>query len=51
METFESPSDKSYVEYDAMGNVVRSPSDVKEGAYDVDLEEQGIRNEFKRPPY
>lgn len=49
METFESPSSRSYVEYDAMGNVITkalvSPSD------DFDAEAQEIRDEFKRPPY
>lgn len=43
METFESPSDKSFVEYDAAGKVVKSDS--------YDHEAQVISNEFKRPPY
>lgn len=42
METFESPSDKSYLEYDASGKL-------KGDAYDP--EAQGISDEFKRPPY
>jgi len=43
METFESPSDKSYMEYDAAGQIVKSDS--------YDPEAQGISDEFKRPPY
>ncbi|KAG6915509.1 hypothetical protein DXG01_011134 [Tephrocybe rancida] len=43
METFESPSDKSYMEYDASGNIVKSDS--------YDPEAQVISSEFKRPPY
>lgn len=43
METFESPSDKSYMEYDASGKIVKG------GEYDP--EALGISNEFKRPPY
>ncbi|GLB42280.1 hypothetical protein LshimejAT787_1102950 [Lyophyllum shimeji] len=43
METFESPSDKAYMEYDAAGELVKSDS--------YDPEAQNISNEFKRPPY
>uniref|UniRef100_A0A0W0FTF3 Transmembrane protein n=1 Tax=Moniliophthora roreri TaxID=221103 RepID=A0A0W0FTF3_MONRR len=45
METFESPSSRTYGEYDAMGNIITkgSPSD------DFDAEAQEIRDEFKRP--
>ncbi|KAG6856949.1 hypothetical protein H0H87_011935 [Tephrocybe sp. NHM501043] len=43
METFESPSDKSYMEYDAAGHIVKADS--------YDPEAQVISNEFKRPPY
>ncbi|KAF8068973.1 hypothetical protein FPV67DRAFT_1652344 [Lyophyllum atratum] len=43
METFESPSDKSYMEYDAAGQIIKSDN--------YDPEAQGISNEFKRPPY
>jgi len=43
METFESPSDKSYLEYDAAGNIVKGDS--------YDPEAQHISNDFKRPPY
>ncbi|KAK7032598.1 hypothetical protein VNI00_012861 [Paramarasmius palmivorus] len=43
METFESPSSREYVEYDAMGNVLSKASP------DYDPEAQAIRDEFKRP--
>lgn len=43
METFESPSDKSYLEYDASGKITKAD------AYDP--EAQVISDEFKRPPY
>ncbi|KAH0580894.1 hypothetical protein J132_10763 [Termitomyces sp. J132] len=43
METFESPSDKSFNEYDAAGNIVKADN--------YDPEAQVISNEFKRPPY
>ncbi|KAG5636832.1 hypothetical protein H0H81_006659 [Sphagnurus paluster] len=43
METFESPSDKSYNEYDAAGQIVKSDN--------FDPEAQNISNDFKRPPY
>jgi len=43
METFESPSDKSYMEYDAAGQIIKNDN--------YDPEAQGISNEFKRPPY
>jgi len=43
METFESPSDRSFVEYDAAG------TPMKENSFDI--EAQGISAEFKRPPY
>jgi hypothetical protein len=45
METFESPSDKSYMEFDASGNIVKAAD------FDVDPEAQGINEKFKRPPY
>jgi hypothetical protein len=44
METFESPS-KSYMEYDASGNIVKA------NGFDVDPEAQGINEKFKQPPY
>jgi hypothetical protein len=43
MDTFESPSDKSYMEYDAAGNIVKGDN--------YDPETLGISNDFKRPPY
>ena len=43
METFESPSDKAYMEFDASGNIVK--------AGDFDPEAQEINEKFKRPPY
>ncbi|KAK0458818.1 uncharacterized protein EV420DRAFT_1678962 [Desarmillaria tabescens] len=46
METFESPGD--FVEYDAMGNVIKGSP---ESMFDHDPEAQHIRDEFKRPPY
>ncbi|THV01961.1 hypothetical protein K435DRAFT_654266 [Dendrothele bispora CBS 962.96] len=51
METFESPTSpqKSYVEYDAMGNIVSKG--LPETEEEFDAEAQAIRNEFKRPPY
>lgn len=45
METFESPNS---IEYDAMGNIVKSAS--RDSMYD-DPEAQHIKDEFKRPPY
>ena len=45
METFESPSDKSYMEFDASGNMVKAAD------FDVDPEAQEISEKFKRPPY
>ncbi|RDB29960.1 hypothetical protein Hypma_014176 [Hypsizygus marmoreus] len=43
MDTFESPTDKAYMEYDASGQLVKTDN--------YDPEAQGISNEFKRPPY
>ncbi|KAJ7668017.1 hypothetical protein B0H17DRAFT_1088372 [Mycena rosella] len=43
METFESPSDNSFLEYDAAGNITRGER--------FDPEAQVIADEFKRPPY
>ncbi|KAG6850091.1 hypothetical protein H0H93_001224 [Arthromyces matolae] len=43
METFESPSDKSFIEYDASGQIVKADT--------FDPEAQVISSEFKRPPY
>lgn len=43
MDTFESPSDRSFVEYDVVGNVVKGNQ--------YNEEAQGISDEFKRPPY
>lgn len=43
METFESPSDRSYLEYDAAGQLKKGD------VFDPDA--QGISDEFKRPPY
>jgi hypothetical protein len=43
MDTFESPANRSFVEYDATGRVVKG--DV------YDPESQVISDEFKRPPY
>ncbi|KAF8887539.1 hypothetical protein BD779DRAFT_500497 [Infundibulicybe gibba] len=43
METFESPSDKSYMEYDAAGKIIKGDN--------FDPETQVISSEFKRPPY
>ncbi|KAJ6557935.1 hypothetical protein B0H19DRAFT_1291226 [Mycena capillaripes] len=43
METFESPSDRSYLEYDASGKITRGQ--------EFDPEAQVISDEFKRPPY
>lgn len=43
METFESPSDRSFLEYDASGKITRSDT--------FDPEAQVITDEFKRPPY
>ncbi|KAJ7209897.1 hypothetical protein B0H12DRAFT_1193669 [Mycena haematopus] len=43
METFESPTERSYLEYDAAGKIT------KEGTYDP--EAQAVSDEFKRPPY
>jgi len=43
METFESPSDRSFLEYDASGKITRSET--------FDPEAQVITDEFKRPPY
>ena len=45
METFESPSDKSYMEFDAAGNIVKTTD------FDSDPEGQVIDEKFKRPPY
>jgi len=44
METFESPSDKSCMEFDASGNIVKA------AGFDVDPEAQGI-NEKMQSPY
>ncbi|KAJ7634578.1 hypothetical protein FB45DRAFT_909225 [Roridomyces roridus] len=44
METFESPSERSFLEYDAVGKITRS-------AEPLDPESQIISDEFKRPPY
>ena len=41
METFESPSDKSFMEYDTAGNIIKTS--------EFDAEAQGINHEFKRP--
>lgn len=43
METFESPSDKEYMEYDAAGHLIKGDN--------YDPEALTISNEFKRPPY
>jgi len=43
METFESPSDRSFLEYDASGKITRGEV--------FDPEAQIISDEFKRPPY
>jgi len=43
METFESPSERSYLEYDAAGKITKSET--------YDPEAQVISDEFKRPPY
>jgi hypothetical protein len=43
METFESPSDKSYMEFDAAGNIVKAAE------LDVDSEAQEMSEKFKRP--
>ncbi|KAG6841501.1 hypothetical protein C0991_010359 [Blastosporella zonata] len=43
METFESPSDKSFMDYDAAGRIIKSDG--------YDPEAQVISSEFKRPPY
>ncbi|KAF7360172.1 hypothetical protein MVEN_00745800 [Mycena venus] len=43
METFESPSERSYLEYDAAGKITKSET--------YDPEAQIISDEFKRPPY
>jgi hypothetical protein len=43
METFESPSGRSYLEYDAAGKITRGET--------FDPEAQAISNEFKSPPY
>ncbi|KAJ7741925.1 hypothetical protein DFH07DRAFT_836989 [Mycena maculata] len=43
METFESPSDRSFLEYDAAGKITRGET--------FDPEAQVITDEFKRPPY
>ncbi|KAJ7269624.1 hypothetical protein C8J57DRAFT_1508781 [Mycena rebaudengoi] len=43
METFESPSERSYLEYDAAGKITRGET--------FDPEAQAISNEFKSPPY
>ncbi|KAJ7449142.1 hypothetical protein B0H11DRAFT_337760 [Mycena galericulata] len=43
METFESPSDRSFLEYDASGKITRGET--------FDPEAQVITDEFKRPPY
>ncbi|KAJ6582929.1 hypothetical protein DFH09DRAFT_978709 [Mycena vulgaris] len=43
METFESPSDRSFLEYDATGKITRGEA--------LDPEAQTIADEFKRPPY
>ncbi|KAJ7185814.1 hypothetical protein C8R46DRAFT_1158425 [Mycena filopes] len=43
METFESPSDRSFLEYDAAGKITRGEV--------FDPEAQVISDEFKRPPY
>jgi hypothetical protein len=45
METFESPSDKSYMEFDAAGNIVKNTD------FDSDPEGQVIDEKFNRPPY
>lgn len=49
METFESPG--SFVEYDAMGNIVKGSRDDSDYGHAHDLEAQQIKDEFKRPPY
>ncbi|KAJ7081429.1 hypothetical protein C8R44DRAFT_823590 [Mycena epipterygia] len=43
IETFESPSDHSFLEYDASGKITRGDT--------LDPEAQVITDEFKRPPY
>lgn len=58
MDTFSNPSEHSFTQYDAAGNVVRKGSgDLKIAAGDMEKEEgydaeaQVIRDGFKRPPY
>jgi len=43
METFESPSETAYLEYDAAGKITKGET--------YDPEAQAVSNEFKRPPY
>ncbi|KAK7044852.1 hypothetical protein R3P38DRAFT_2609161 [Favolaschia claudopus] len=43
METFESPSEPAYLEYDAAGNITKTET--------FDPEAQILSDEFKRPPY
>jgi hypothetical protein len=59
MDTFSNPSDRSFTQYDAAGNVVQKGSMdiIKIASGDADKEEvydaeaQIIRDGFKRPPY
>jgi hypothetical protein len=57
MQTFEHPSDKSYVEFDPSGRpraVVIAGMNDRTGSgdvTDVDSEAQAISEDFKRPPY
>ncbi|KAF8162465.1 hypothetical protein K438DRAFT_1985114 [Mycena galopus ATCC 62051] len=43
METFESPSERSYLEYDAAGQITKAER--------YDPEAQAVSDDFKRPPY
>jgi len=43
METFESPSERSYLEYDAAGQITKAER--------YDAEAQAVSDDFKRPPY
>lgn len=60
MDTFSSPSDRSFTQFDAAGNVIKKGSgDLKSTGGDTDkatedgydAEAQIISGDFKRPPY
>jgi hypothetical protein len=53
METFANPSDRSFVQYDAAGKVIKvEDKDMEKGSDEgYDVESQAIRSDFKRPPY